>query len=137
MRCSDTAWPRELEVYRRNTRADARRYPITQGGFAGVDACAFWPGGPAGEPVKAGPRGPRNILMLNNTRDRISDLGGALATRRAFGRRAAFVTVQGWNHGILGNGNGNGCADALIAGWIGRGALPGKDVSCPAGPEVR
>ncbi|WP_439331917.1 alpha/beta hydrolase [Nonomuraea deserti] len=62
-----------------------------------------------------------------------ADLGGALATHRAFGRRAAFVTVEGWNHGIL----GDSCADGLIAGRIGHRTLPAKDVSCPAAAAGR
>ncbi|WP_326634262.1 alpha/beta hydrolase [Nonomuraea fuscirosea] len=129
VQCADTPWPSDLAIYQRNTRMDARRYPITQGGFANANACTFWTGAPNDRPVTADPRGPRNILMLNNTRDRISDLGGALATRRALGPRAAFVTVEGWNHGIL--GNGNTCADTFIAEWLGKGVLPDKDTYCP------
>ena len=92
--CGDTPWPRDPGSYLSLMAADRLAYPITQGGFANIGACAYWPSDPIETPITATGRGPRNVLMLNNTHDRIADLGGALSTRRALGPRAALVVVE-------------------------------------------
>jgi pimeloyl-ACP methyl ester carboxylesterase len=95
--CSDGDWPRSMSVYQREARADAVRYPLFAGAGSNVWPCAFWPY-PVDERVRANPRGPQNILIINNVRDPSTPLANAQELRAAFGDRARLVTVEQGGH---------------------------------------
>jgi pimeloyl-ACP methyl ester carboxylesterase len=127
--CDDAAWPRDLGVYERNVATARPLWPITAGMPSNVWPCAFWPFRPLEPVVRVNDRGPRDVLMLQNTRDPATSLRSALGMRAALGRRAAMVTVDEGGHGVYGLGS---CADNLANTFFATGALPGTDLSCPA-----
>ncbi|MFJ3218058.1 alpha/beta fold hydrolase [Kitasatospora sp. NPDC086801] len=98
--CGDSAWPRDPAGYAARTAADRARYPLTNGMSGSVWPCAFWHYGPKTPQVRANPAGPRNILMLQNRYDPDTPWSGARQTQRAFGHRAAMVTVDTTGHGV-------------------------------------
>ena len=52
-------------------------------------------------PVRVTDRGPRNVLIVQNTRDPATPLVTALGLRRALGSRAVMVTVDQGGHDVL------------------------------------
>jgi hypothetical protein len=97
--------------------------------------CAFWAGRPRQPLVPITSAGPRDILLLDNTRDPATPYFGALGMRAALGRRAAFVTVNQGGHGVYLVAP-NTCANDLATAWLVTGALPAADQYCPASPAA-
>jgi pimeloyl-ACP methyl ester carboxylesterase len=128
--CNDTAWPRDPGVYARDVAIDRRQFPVTAGMPANIRPCAFWPHRPLEPPVRVTSRGPRNVLIVQNTRDPSTSWRNALGLRHALGRRAVLVTVDAGGHIALGRGT---CADTTAAAFLATGRLPARDRSC-AGP---
>jgi hypothetical protein len=58
-------------------------------------------------------------------------LAGALSTRRAFGDRAAMLTIDQGGHGAYVVG-GNRCANDEVTEYLLGGQLPAHDVECAA-----
>ncbi|WP_216209012.1 alpha/beta fold hydrolase [Amycolatopsis aidingensis] len=131
--CGDGQWPRSTAVYRFQAWLDAARYPLTAGTGSNIWACAFWPY-EVDERVRADPEGPRNILIMNNTRDHATPLTNARELRASFGERAQLVTVEAGGHGAY-LWSANTCARDIGTGYLIGGPLPGRDLSCP--PEPR
>lgn len=98
--CNDTPWPRDPGYYAARTAADRIRYPLSNGMPGNVWPCASWHYQPTEPPVRADPIGPRNILMLQNHQDPDTAYAGARQTLRAFGHRAAMVTLEATGHGV-------------------------------------
>ena len=92
--------------------------------------CAFWPNKPIEPPVTVTDRGPRNVLIAQQTRDPSTSLRSALGLRRALGDRAAMVTVEAGGHVTIGRGT---CADTIAIAFLVTGTLPAHDQFC-AGP---
>ncbi|WP_199440836.1 alpha/beta hydrolase [Umezawaea beigongshangensis] len=131
--CADSRWPTSVETYQRNVAVDRVRYPLFGAAGANVQPCAFWPD-PVEPPVRISDRGPRTVLMVQNERDPATPLAGARTLRRAFGDRAAMVTVDQGGHGayVLG---GNTCANDRVTDYLLGGPRPARDLACAA--EVR
>jgi pimeloyl-ACP methyl ester carboxylesterase len=131
--CNDTAWPRDPGVYARDVAVDRRLFPITAGMPANIRPCAFWPHRPLEPPVRVTSRGPRNVLIVQNTRDPSTSWRNALGLRHALGRRAVLITVNAGGHIALGRGT---CADSAAATFLVTGRLPAQDRFC-ARPTTR
>ncbi|WP_271216948.1 alpha/beta hydrolase [Streptosporangium carneum] len=127
--CDDVAWPRSVALYARQVAADRRAWPATAGMPSNLWPCAAWPTRPVEPPVTVTGHGPRNVLILQNTRDSVTPLVGARGLRAALGRRAVMITVDQGGHGVVGLGS---CADEAMNSFLATGALPGRDRFCPA-----
>ena len=137
--CDDTAWPRDPSVYAANVATDRLAWPLTNGMPSNIWPCAFWPNRPLEPPVQVTDRGPRDVLLLQNTRDPATSLRSGLGMRAALGRRAAIVVVDEGGHGVYGLGS---CADQVTNDYLAGGPLPRADRTCPApaapaGPSLR
>ncbi|MFE7120165.1 alpha/beta hydrolase [Streptomyces sp. NPDC057654] len=127
--CNDVSWPKSVPAYTKAVAANRARYPLTAGQPAGITPCAFWPTAPADKPVRIAPRGPSNILLIQNLRDPATPYSGALNLRRAFGDRARMVAVDAGGHGSY-LAHGNACGDAKVTVFLATGQRPGRDVTC-------
>jgi hypothetical protein len=136
--CGDAAWPRNIARHARDVAADRRAHPLTAGMPANLWPCAFWPSRPVEPPVRVTDRGPRNVLIVQNTRDPATPLVTAIGLRRALGSRAVMVTVDQGGHGTYGVGS---CADTITNAFLATGELPRRDQFCvgrplPMGPSL-
>jgi pimeloyl-ACP methyl ester carboxylesterase len=129
--CGDAAWPRSIARHALDVAVDRRVFPLTAGMPANLWPCAFWPDRPAEPPVAVTDRGPRNVLILQNTRDPATSLASALGLRRALGSRAVMVTVDQGGHGTYALGT---CADTIANAFLANGALPRRDRFCVGRP---
>jgi pimeloyl-ACP methyl ester carboxylesterase len=127
--CGDSEWPSSVGTYERNVAVDRVRYPMFGAAAANIQPCAFWPK-PLEKQVRLSDRGPRNVLMVQNERDPATPLAGARTTRRAFGDRAAMVTVDHGGHGAYLIGK-NKCANDKVTEYLLGGQRP-NDVRCAA-----
>ena len=126
--CNDSEWPEDLATYQRDVAADRKRYPLYGGAAANINPCAYWHNDPAEPPVEIVDEGPQNVLVVQNLRDPGTPyLGGQLA-RKAFGDRAALVSVHDGGHGAYVYG-GNACALNTTTRYLVDGDLP-KDTFC-------
>ena len=128
--CGDSRWPTSVRTYERNVAVDRVRYPMFGAAAANVYPCAYW-ADPVERPVRITDRGPRNVLMVQNERDPATPLVGALTTRRAFGDRAALLTIDQGGHGAYLIG-ANACANAKVTDYLLGGQRPEHDVECAA-----
>ncbi|MFE0044232.1 alpha/beta hydrolase [Streptomyces albireticuli] len=131
--CNDVDWPRSVGSYARNVAVDRARHPLTAGLPAGIFPCAFWKGGATEKPTRVTPKGPSNILMIQNLRDPSTPHRGALKMREAFGDRARLVTVDAGGHGSYLR-NGNACGDEAVTTFLTKGTRPAQDKTCEAEP---
>ncbi|GII05225.1 hydrolase [Planobispora takensis] len=127
--CDDVAWPRSVAPYARQVAADRRAWPVTAGMPSNLWPCVAWPTRPVEPPVTVTGHGPRNVLILQNTRDPSTSLVSARGLRAALGRRAVMITVDQGGHGVTGLGS---CADEALSSFLATGALPERDRFCPA-----
>jgi pimeloyl-ACP methyl ester carboxylesterase len=126
--CNDSAWPRDLAHYRTAVARSAARYPLTAGSPQNVWPCAFWTTPTSDRAPAPNPRGPANILLLQNTADPSTAPSGAEATRRAFGHRAGLVTVDTSGHGV---DMSQGCVADAVTRFLLHGGPP-RSAACPA-----
>jgi pimeloyl-ACP methyl ester carboxylesterase len=131
--CNDTDWPRDPAIYARQVAVDRIQSPVTAGMPANIRPCAFWPSRPIEPPVEISSRGPRNVLILQNTRDPSTSWVNGRGLRQSLGDRAVLVTVNAGGHIALGRGT---CADTAAAGFLTNGELPVRDMYCH-GPSPR
>ncbi|MEV0280002.1 alpha/beta hydrolase [Streptomyces sp. NPDC050610] len=129
--CNDVSWPKSVPAYAEAVAANRTRYPLTAGQPAGITPCAFWPTAPVDKPIHVTPRGPSNILLIQNLRDPATPYSGALKLRHAFGDRARMVAVDAGGHGSY-LAHGNACGDALVTAYLATGQRPERDVTCPS-----
>ncbi|GLW11331.1 hypothetical protein Misp01_64590 [Microtetraspora sp. NBRC 13810] len=129
MICDDAAWPRSLALHARQVTADRKAWPVTAGMPSNLWPCAAWPTRPVDPPVTVTGHGPRNVLIVQNTRDPSTPLAGARGLRETLGRRAVMITVDQGGHGVIGLGS---CADAALVAFLATGTLPGRGRFCPA-----
>ncbi|MET9534464.1 alpha/beta hydrolase [Streptomyces sp. NPDC006649] len=126
--CNDSVWPKDVAEYRRRVTRSAAQYPLTAGSPANIWPCAFWPVAGSDHPPKPVPHGPHNILMAQNTEDPSTPLSEARRTLRAFGGRAAMVTVEATGHGVA---MAKGCAADAVADFL-LSESPARSRRCPA-----
>ena len=129
--CADGSFPRSPQIYAREARADAARYPLTGGASASIWPCAYWASDPIDPPVTPATTGRHNILLINNLHDPATTYDGARNLQRAFGDRARLVGVNHGGHGAY-LAAGNACADQIGTDFLLTGALPIRDLTCPA-----
>ncbi|MEU8383921.1 alpha/beta hydrolase [Streptosporangium sp. NPDC048865] len=127
--CDDAAWPRSVALHARQVAADRRAWPVTAGMPSNLWPCAAWHTRPVEPPVTVTDHGPRNVLILQNTRDPSTSLVSARGLRAVLGRRAVMITVDQGGHGVVGLGS---CADQAMVTFLADGVLPGRDRLCPA-----
>jgi pimeloyl-ACP methyl ester carboxylesterase len=134
--CDDADWPESPERYRRDVARDRALFPIAGGMAANIWPCAFWATEPRERPVRISRHGPRNVLVVQGTRDPATPEDGGRAMRRALGDRAQLVTVDVGGHAIAYglNANVNRCADDSVTAFLLSGQLPRDDAFCPAEP---
>src|SRR5256885_67807 len=65
--CNDVDWPRSVDFYARAVTQNRIEFPLTAGMPANIWTCAFWPF-EAETPVRITPRGPDNVLLVQNRR---------------------------------------------------------------------
>ncbi|MFD9704828.1 alpha/beta hydrolase [Lentzea sp. NPDC059081] len=127
--CGDSQWPSSVGTYERNVAVDRLRHPMFGAAAANIQPCAFWPK-PVEKQVLPSDKGPRNVLLVQNERDPATPLAGALTTRRAFGDRAAILTVDQGGHGAYVIGK-NKCANDKVTEYLLGGQRP-NDTKCAA-----
>ncbi|WP_329787434.1 alpha/beta hydrolase [Lentzea sp. DG1S-22] len=128
--CGDSAWPTSVGTYERNVAVDRVRHPMFGAAAANIQPCAFFPK-PLEKQVLPSDRGPRNVLLVQNERDPATPLAGARSTRRAFGDRAAMITIDQGGHGAYVIGK-NKCANDKVTEYLLGGQRP-DDLRCAAG----
>lgn len=128
--CGDSAWPTSVGAYERTVAVDRVRHPMFGAAAANIQPCAFFPK-PLEKQVLPSDRGPRNVLLVQNERDPATPLAGARSTRRAFGDRAAMITVDQGGHGAYVIGK-NKCANDKVTEYLLGGQRP-DDLRCTAG----
>ncbi|MQA77541.1 MAG: hypothetical protein GEV10_03505 [Streptosporangiales bacterium] len=133
--CNDTSWPRAVASYKKDVRTDRRRYPLLGAFAANISPCAFWQP-PLDKTVEITDDGPANVLIPQNTRDPATIESGAVDLRRALGKRARMVTVDGGGHGVYLT-EGNACADNATTRFLLGGSLPETDEFCQAESGAR
>ncbi|WP_436531003.1 alpha/beta hydrolase [Actinoplanes sp. HUAS TT8] len=126
--CHDVSWPRDVRAYAAGVAADRRAHPLTAGMPVNIYTCAFAPA-PEEPPVRVTPRGPSNVLLVQNLRDPATPYGKALNLRLALGDRARMVSVDAGGHGSYLE-NGNACGDAWVTTFLADGVRPARDVTC-------
>jgi pimeloyl-ACP methyl ester carboxylesterase len=128
--CGDTAWPRDVKTYARNTATDRAAFPLTAGAPATIAPCAAWAVRPAAPEPTVKPIGKRNVLILQNERDPSTPLRTAEGMRRAMGSDAVLVTVDAGGHGVLIHPRPNPCAIGALETYLTAGSLPATDKTC-------
>jgi pimeloyl-ACP methyl ester carboxylesterase len=129
--CDDVSWPRSVTPYARDVAAARTRWPLLAGMPSNVWPCAYWPNKPVEVPVAITGKGPRNVLILQNTRDPATPYVSGVGLRKALGNRAAMVTVDQGGHGVFALGT---CADAVTVEFLATGTLPARDRFCEGVP---
>jgi pimeloyl-ACP methyl ester carboxylesterase len=130
--CNDTAWPTDLDVYRRNVAIDRRLFPATAGQPASVNLCPFWPYRPD-PPVRVTPGGRRDVLIVQNLRDPVVPWISALGLQRALGPAAALVSIdQGGHTAYL--TTDSPCGTDTVTAFLAHGVLPATPRLCPGQP---
>ncbi len=127
--CNDVDWPATADAYQDDVTRSRAEYPLTAGMPRNAMLCAAWPHEPREAPVRITDRGPSNILLLQNERDPVTPLSGALKMREALGKRAVMVVNDATGHDAY-LANGNACGDRLVSRFLATGERPGRDVYC-------
>ncbi len=101
---------------------------------ADIGPCAFWPEEREEPLVRIGDRGPSNVLMVQSERDPATPLAGAQELRKAFGKRAQMITVDGGEHGVYPFSR-NTCATDAVTAYLADGERPARNLACAAEPS--
>ncbi|WP_328466996.1 alpha/beta hydrolase [Streptomyces sp. NBC_00448] len=122
-----------LSVWQEGGRTLRKGGPLTAvlwiaGSPQNVWPCAFWATPTSDRAPAPSPRGPANILLVQNTADPSTPVAGARQTLRAFGHRAAMVTVNAAGHGV---DTSHGCVAAAVTRFFIQLRQP-RSGTCPA-----
>jgi pimeloyl-ACP methyl ester carboxylesterase len=128
--CDDVSWLRSIPAIARESAADRALHPLTAGMPKNVMPCTFWPV-PDEPTVRVTPRGPSNVVLVQNLRDPATPYSGARKLLAAFGQRARMVTVDSGGHEAY-LAHGNACGDRLVTSFLTVGKRPARDAFCPA-----
>jgi pimeloyl-ACP methyl ester carboxylesterase len=129
--CDDVAWPTTVAHHTHDVTIARKTWPLTAGMPSNIWPCAFWPTRPVESPISITDRGPRNVLILQNTRDPATPWLSGFGLRTALGQRAAMVTVDQGGHGVYTLGS---CADEAADTYLATGVLPARDRFCTGNP---
>ncbi|MFC3577546.1 alpha/beta hydrolase [Streptomyces yaanensis] len=127
--CNDVAWPTSAAEYQKGVTKSRTEHPLTAGMPRNAMICAAWPYSPRQAPVRITAHGPSTILLVQNERDVVAPLSGALKLRDALGRRAVMVTVDSTGHDAY-LANGNACGDRVVSRFLATGERPNEDTYC-------
>ncbi|MER5258743.1 alpha/beta hydrolase [Streptomyces sp. NPDC002855] len=127
--CNDIEWPRSAGAYAKEVAASRSKYPLTAGMPRNAMLCAAWPYRPKEAPVRITDSGPSNILLVQNERDPVAPIAGALNLRKALGKRAIMVTLDSTGHDAYLD-NGNACGDRTVSHYLATGERPARDTYC-------
>ncbi|MFE6163946.1 alpha/beta hydrolase [Streptomyces sp. NPDC056486] len=127
--CNDIEWPRSTDAYTKEVAESRSKYPLTAGMPRNAMLCAAWPYRSKEAPVRITDSGPSNILLIQNERDPVTPLNGALKLRTSLGKRATMVTVDSTGHDAY-LANGNECGDRTVSHYLATGQKPGRDMYC-------
>lgn len=125
--CNDVAWPGPGHDYAGDVAHDRAAYPLTAGMPVNIRPCAFWPYRPAEPATRITPRGPANVVMIQNRRDPATPLAGARRMHEAFGHRARMIIVESGGHNAYVS-NGNACGDQAVTDFLVDGTRPGRPI---------
>jgi pimeloyl-ACP methyl ester carboxylesterase len=138
VQCTDVQWPRKWSTWERDHWRTHRVAPFFTWGNAWFNApCLYWPAR-AGRPVEVVGRRVAPLLV-GETLDAPTPFTGSLEVRRRFPAASLLAVPGGSNHGA--SLVGNACVDAVVARYLGTGALPprrsgsGADASCAPRPR--
>ncbi|MFI9293271.1 alpha/beta fold hydrolase [Streptomyces gardneri] len=139
VQCRDAAWPRDWNVWRKDSWDVHAKAPFSTWNNAWYNApCAFWPVPALTPPDVTNDQLPP-VLILQATEDAATPYEGAVALHRLVRGSSLVVEEGGGNHGVtLG---GNDCLDDHLAAYLATGTVPRAedggevDAVCEALPE--
>ncbi|WP_328440730.1 alpha/beta hydrolase [Streptomyces sp. NBC_00444] len=127
--CNDADWPESAAAYEADVAKSRAEFPLTAGMPRNAMLCAAWPNEPREAPVRITDRGPSNVLLIQNERDPVTPLSGALKLRAALGKRAVMVVNDATGHDAY-LANGTACGDDVVSRFLATGERPRKDTYC-------
>ncbi|MGP4012238.1 alpha/beta hydrolase [Streptomyces sp. 4N124] len=127
--CNDADWPESADAYKDDVAKSRAEFPLTAGMPRNAMLCAAWPTDPREAPVRITDRGPSNVLLIQNERDPVTPLSGALKLRAALGKRAVMVVNDATGHDAY-LANGTACGDDMVSRFLATGERPRKDTYC-------
>lgn len=139
VQCRDAAWPRDWNVWRKDSWDVHAKAPFSTWNNAWYNApCAFWPVPALTPPDVTNDQLPPT-LILQATEDAATPYEGGMALHRLLRGSSLVVEEGGGNHGVtLG---GNDCLDDHLAAYLATGTVPRAkdgaevDAVCEALPE--
>ncbi|MGW8353202.1 alpha/beta fold hydrolase [Streptomyces wedmorensis] len=139
VQCRDAAWPRDWNVWRKDSWDVHAKAPFSTWNNAWYNApCAFWPVESLTPPDVTNDQLPP-VLILQATDDAATPYEGGVALHRLVRGSSLVVEQGGGNHGVtLG---GNDCLDDHLATYLATGKVPRAegdaevDAVCEALPE--
>ncbi|MGW1010655.1 alpha/beta hydrolase [Streptomyces termitum] len=141
VQCRDAPWPRDWNVWRKDTWDVHAKAPFSTWNNAWYNApCAFWPVEPLSPPDVSNDQLPP-VLVLQATNDAATPYEGALALHRMLRGSSLVVEEGGGNHGVT--LAGNACLDDRLAAYLATGAVPRAedggevDATCAALPAPK
>ncbi|MEU4061738.1 alpha/beta fold hydrolase [Streptomyces wedmorensis] len=139
VQCRDAAWPRDWNVWRKDSWDVHAKAPFSTWNNAWYNApCAFWPVESLTPPDVTNDQVPP-VLILQATDDAATPYEGGVALHRLVRGSSLVVEQGGGNHGVtLG---GNDCLDDHLTAYLATGKVPRAegdaevDAVCEALPE--
>ncbi len=129
--CDDVSWSHTPAQYQSELMADTVIAPKFGPVGSNIWPCAFWTSQPKEALTPITSNGPRNILMVQNTRDPATPYVGAQDMRNKLGKRAQFVTVDQGGHAAAFIAE-NQCATDSVSNYLTQGKLAKVDTICEA-----
>ncbi|WP_372498367.1 alpha/beta hydrolase [Streptomyces marispadix] len=132
--CNDAPWPRDPERWDRDAERQHERHPFLAWFSQRMNLpCASWPE-PSRTPVDVRTReGLPPVLIVQNEGDAATPVEGAAELHRRF-RDSGMITVRGEGQHIASD-TPNPCVNSRVDGYLLRGDLADRDVSCAAPPQ--
>ncbi|MEU0687775.1 alpha/beta fold hydrolase [Streptomyces uncialis] len=126
----DWAWPRNVDVYRRDMERAARSHPFTGAAMAGIKATAFWPVPPS-EPVTALGEGnaAESVLLVQSAEDMSTPHAAAVRMGEVLRHNSRLLTLEGSAHHRVFPFYGDPGVDEVVTSYLIDGVLPGSDVT--------
>ncbi|RCV52169.1 alpha/beta hydrolase [Marinitenerispora sediminis] len=140
--CTDSAWPRDPAVWRRDGRAAHAEAPFQGWNNTWYNApCMFWPAA-HGDWFQIDGSRAAGALLVQASEDGPTPLAGAHSMLRRFPAARLVVEEGGVSHGV--SLRGNACVDEAVVQYLRDGSLPEAaaatgtaDLSCATRPEPR
>ncbi|MBV9846259.1 MAG: alpha/beta fold hydrolase [Kutzneria sp.] len=134
--CNDAHWPRDFSTWDRDNIAYAAKAPIETWSNAWMNLpCAYWKV-PQQDPLVIDGHGLPPIMMLQGTMDAATPFEGAVRTHGLLPSSRMIIEEGGGSHGLYNEPwVGNSCLDGYATDYLLTGAVPVKDVVCPAHPQ--